>query len=54
MTSPAIRKSAALAALAGGAARAKRVVAPNYLIVYRVQGDTVRILRVLHARQQWP
>lgn len=30
------------------------VVAPNYLIVYRVQGDTALILRVLHARQQWP
>ncbi len=30
------------------------VVRPNYVIVYRVEGDTVDILRVLHASQQWP
>lgn len=30
------------------------VVRPNYLIVFREIGDTVEILRVLHARQIWP
>jgi addiction module RelE/StbE family toxin len=30
------------------------VVAENYLFVYRLQGADVQILRVLHARQQWP
>ena len=30
------------------------VVRPNYVMVYRVIGDVVEILRVLHAAQQWP
>jgi plasmid stabilization system protein ParE len=30
------------------------VVTENYLMVYRVVGDIVQILNVLHARQQWP
>lgn len=30
------------------------VVRPNYLMVYRVSGDVVEVLRVLHAAQQWP
>lgn len=30
------------------------VVTENYLIVYRVMDKRVEILRVLHARQQWP
>ncbi len=30
------------------------VVRPNYVIVYRVLGDLVEVLRVLHAAQQWP
>jgi len=30
------------------------VVRPNYIMVYRVQGDVVEVLRVLHAAQQWP
>jgi len=30
------------------------VVRPNYAMVYRVQGDVVEVLRVLHAAQQWP
>ncbi|MHA6829171.1 type II toxin-antitoxin system RelE/ParE family toxin [Ralstonia pseudosolanacearum] len=30
------------------------VVTENYLIVYRVMDERVEILRVLHARQQWP
>ncbi|SAL67229.1 translation repressor RelE [Caballeronia udeis] len=30
------------------------VVTENYLLIYRLQGDDVQILRVLHARQQWP
>lgn len=30
------------------------VVHPNYLLVYDVVGDRVRILRVLHAAMQWP
>jgi toxin ParE1/3/4 len=30
------------------------VVRPNYVIVYRVAGDAVEVLRVLHAAQRWP
>ena len=30
------------------------VVRPNYVMVYRVTGDRVEVLRVLHAAQQWP
>lgn len=30
------------------------VVHPNYLLIYSVAGDRVRILRVLHAARQWP
>ena len=30
------------------------VVRPNYVMVYRVIGDVVDVLRVLHAAQQWP
>lgn len=29
------------------------VVRPNYVMVYRIEGDAVVILRVLHAAQQW-
>ena len=39
-----------------GRARGTReaVVTENYLMVYRVTDKRVEILRVLHARQQWP
>jgi addiction module RelE/StbE family toxin len=30
------------------------IVHRNYIIVYDVTDDTLRILRVLHARRQWP
>lgn len=30
------------------------VVVANYIVVYRVEPAVVRILRVLHAAQQWP
>jgi addiction module RelE/StbE family toxin len=30
------------------------VVHPNYLVIYRIQKETVEILRVKHAAQQWP
>lgn len=30
------------------------VVHPNYLVVYRVELDAIRIVRVLHATQQYP
>ena len=30
------------------------VVRPNYVMVYRVIGNVVDILRVLHAARQWP
>lgn len=30
------------------------VVHRNYILVYDVAGDVIRILRVLHARRQWP
>lgn len=30
------------------------VVKPNYIVVYRVVDTQVHILRVRHARKQWP
>ncbi len=30
------------------------VAHPNYLVIYRIQGETVEILRVKHTAQQWP
>jgi len=32
------------------------VIAPNYVVVYRIRAaeGVVEILRVLHARRQWP
>jgi len=30
------------------------VAHPNYLVIYRVQTDTVEILRIKHVAQQWP
>ncbi len=30
------------------------VVHPNYLLIYRVGTDTVEIVSVVHARQQYP
>jgi addiction module RelE/StbE family toxin len=30
------------------------VVRPNDVMVYRITGDLVEMLRVLHAAQQWP
>ena len=29
------------------------VAHPNYIVVYDVTGDMVRVLRVLHAARQW-
>jgi len=30
------------------------IVHPNYILIYDIAGDTIRILRLLHAAQQWP
>ncbi|CZT25914.1 type II toxin-antitoxin system RelE/ParE family toxin [Pseudomonas savastanoi] len=30
------------------------VLHPNYLVVYQVGADTIDVLRILHARQQYP
>ena len=30
------------------------VVHSNYIVVYTEDGDAICILRILHARQQWP
>lgn len=30
------------------------VVHANYILVYDVKGDQVRVLRLLHAARQWP
>ena len=30
------------------------IVHPNYVLVYKVSGDIVTILRVLHTSQAWP
>jgi len=30
------------------------VVHANYLVIYDIVGTQVRLLRILHAAQQWP
>ena len=30
------------------------VVHPNYLLIYRVDGESVEVLAVVHSRQQYP
>lgn len=30
------------------------VVHPNYILIYRVVGEEVEVLRVKHAAQKWP
>lgn len=30
------------------------VLHPNYILIYDVVGDQVRVLRILHSAQQWP
>ncbi|MFC3441026.1 type II toxin-antitoxin system RelE/ParE family toxin [Sphingobium rhizovicinum] len=30
------------------------IVHRNYMLIYDVVGDVVRILRILHTRRQWP
>lgn len=30
------------------------VVHPNYILIYRVVGDSTEVLRVKHAAQMWP
>lgn len=30
------------------------VAHPNYILIYRMAGKVVEVLRVKHARQQWP
>lgn len=30
------------------------IVHRNYLLIYDVAGENIRILRILHARRQWP
>jgi toxin ParE1/3/4 len=30
------------------------VVHPHYIVIYRMQNDTVEILRVKHTAQRWP
>lgn len=30
------------------------VATPNYIIVYTLKNEYVEVLRIMHARQQWP
>ncbi|WP_053116534.1 type II toxin-antitoxin system mRNA interferase toxin, RelE/StbE family [Pseudomonas sp. P1.31] len=30
------------------------VAASNYIIVYMIKDECVQVLRIMHARQQWP
>jgi toxin ParE1/3/4 len=41
---------------AGKVSGARELVMPSlpYLIIYRVRGDRVQILRILHSKQKWP
>ena len=48
---PTIRTCAARARVAG---TREAVVHPNYILVYRVTGEAVEIVRLVHSRQQYP
>lgn len=43
-------------ARAGRWAGTRELVVPNtpFLVPYRIRGETVEVLRVLHGRQSWP
>jgi toxin ParE1/3/4 len=30
------------------------IIRTPYIVVYRIIGDTIRVLRVLHSSRQWP
>lgn len=30
------------------------VLHPNYILIYDIAGESVRVLRVVHAARQWP
>jgi len=30
------------------------LVHPNYILVYRITGDTVEVVRIMHARREYP
>ena len=36
------------------AATRELVISPNYILIYDLDADSIRVLRVLHARQKWP
>ncbi len=39
----------------GRVAGTRELVAhPNYILIYDVAGELIRILRILHAARQWP
>ena len=40
----------------GRVAGTRELVVPRtpYIVIYEIEGDTVRILRVLHSAQRWP
>lgn len=30
------------------------VVRPHYILIYRIEGDVLEVIRILHAARQWP
>ena len=39
----------------GRVAKTRELIAhPNYIVVYRIAGDSIQILSILHAAQQYP
>jgi len=34
--------------------RTRELIVSSYIVAYRVKGDDVQILRVLHAARKWP
>ncbi|MGY0633380.1 type II toxin-antitoxin system RelE/ParE family toxin [Luteimonas sp. A478] len=42
------------AALGNRRAIRELVVHPNYILIYDITGEMLRVLRVLHAARQWP
>jgi len=38
----------------GRVAGTRELIVPPYIVAYRVKGENVQVLRVLHSAHQWP
>ena len=38
----------------GRVAETRELIVRNYIVAYRVKDETIQILRILHAKREWP